>query len=64
MKVQDTEDYILITKDSGDSEKSFKDALETALITLMVGKESRKIKGMKIWKNKKILEQEKQCKNM
>ena len=56
MKVKDTEDYILITRDKRDSEKSFKEAFKTGLVTLMVGKNSRKTTGIKIWKTKKALE--------
>ena len=55
MKVKDTEDYILITKEVGDSDESFQNAFETGVVTLMVGKETRKINGLKIWKSKKAI---------
>ena len=56
MKVKDTGDYILIAREVGDSEETFKEAFETGLTTLMVGKESKRVNGIKIWKTKKVLD--------
>ena len=42
MKVKETEDYIMILREAGDSEDSFKEAFDTGIVTLMVGKETKR----------------------
>jgi len=55
MKIRETEDYILLIRELHDTEDSFKKAFETGVVTLSVGKESRRVNGIKIWKDDKIL---------
>ena len=50
MKVKDSKEYILITRENGDSEESFKAAFEQGLVTLCVGKNTKQINGIKVWK--------------
>lgn len=54
MKIKETEEYIMITREVDDHEESFKKAFETGIVTLMVGKKSRRINGIKIWKDNSI----------
>jgi len=55
MKVRENEDYIFIVREFHDSEETFNEAFETGIVTLVVGKESRRVNGIKIWKNDGIL---------
>ncbi len=55
MKIKDTEEYIMINREIGDSESSFLDAFDTGIVTLMVGKDSKKVNGIKVWKVKKVV---------
>ena len=50
MKIKNTKDYILLSKELGESDSDFTLAFETGIITLVVGKNTKNIKGIKIWK--------------
>ena len=56
MKIKETKDYILIVREHGDLEEDFKKAWDTGIITLSVGKKSKNINGIKIWKDTKAIE--------
>lgn len=52
MKIKVMDDYIMIAREPGEKEKDFIDIFNAETITLMVGKSSRKVNGIKIWKSK------------
>ena len=56
MKVKETDEYIVIIREPSDSEESFKEAFKTGVVTLMVGKKTKRVNGIKVWKTKEVLE--------
>jgi len=54
MKIKNMRDYILLTKELGESDTDFKLAFQTGIVTLVVGRDTKNIKGIKIWKTPKI----------
>ena len=50
MKVRETDDCIIVERELAEEEDSFIKAFETGLVTLMVGKKTKRINGIKVWK--------------